>query len=112
MAILLVIFGPMVVAWLFLAVMPRGLPFFVAFAVVFVAFMASALAPLPPSSGPDDWFRGLGRAGASFGLIGAGAVLPAQALRWWRALKLQYYLLALLGFGVLAFVLTTTFGSF
>nr|WP_323780374.1 hypothetical protein [Amylibacter sp.] len=112
MEIIVVLFGPMVLVWLALAAMPRGVPFLVAFGFAMALLIAGALAPLPPSNGPDDWFRGIGRAGAILGLVAAGAVLPAQGLRWWRGLGGGAYFLTLLGCALVAFVLMTSFGTF
>ena len=78
---MLILFGPMVAAFLIPAAMPADIRYVVALAIAVVLCGWMALAPLPPSAGPDDWYRGIGRAGGLMGLFGAVATIPAQAAR-------------------------------
>ncbi|WGI21311.1 hypothetical protein [Amylibacter sp. IMCC11727] len=105
MAVVVILFAPMILVWLILATMPKGRPFLMALAMTAVVLGVWALWPVPPSSGPDDWFNGIGRASALMSMFAAVAVIPAQALRWWKDLGGWPYVGALLVSGVATAVL-------
>ncbi len=107
MEIVLVIFGPMVLAFVILALLPAGRPYAIGLVVVLAICAAIALQPLPPSNGPDDWYRGIGNMGGMLGLAAALATAPAQAARHFKKLAWPAYLglLALtvfVGLGILS----------
>lgn len=112
MEILFILAGPPIAAWLVLAIMPRGVPFLIGFGLVVAVGALALMQPLPPSSGPDDWYRGIGHAGAVMGLLGAVCVLPAQLFRWWKGLTLAPYTATLLASTGVITVLALTFGGF
>lgn len=110
MDIALVIFGPMVLCFVVLAALPPDIRYVVALGIVLCICAAIALAPLPPSSGPDDWFRGIGRLGGQLGLVGSVATIPAQAARRFVPLGIAPYALALIASAAAGFFLVTIFG--
>ncbi|MBM2577432.1 hypothetical protein JQC91_14080 [Jannaschia sp. Os4] len=104
MEIAAILLGPAILGFVLTAAMPDprlGLAVGV-FAIVLSGLMAAA--PLPPPSPPDDWYRGIGRAGGVMGLVGAAAATSAQGVRAWRGLRPVAYLLTLLGLTVVAIV--------
>ena len=106
MAIMLVLFGPMALSFLVLAAAPPNRVYLGLLVLAVVLCGAMALAPLPPPSGPDDWYRGIGRGGGILGLVGAAATIPAQALRRFVPLGLVAYLIALAVTAGVAFTLS------
>lgn len=112
MDIVLVIFGPMVLSFVILAIMPADIRYLLVLAAAIGLCGWMALAPLPPSSGPDDWYRGIGRAGGQFGLMGAAATILPQAARRFVPLGIGGYGAALVAACVVGFVLVTSLGSF
>lgn len=95
MEIMIVVFGPMVLAFLILAVVPPNKVYLGLLALATVLAAIMALAPVPPASGPDDWYNSIGRAGGLLGLAGAAATIPAQAARRFVPLRPLGYIAAL-----------------
>lgn len=102
MGIMLVIFGPMVLAFVILAATPANATYLWLLGLALVLTGAMALAPVPPASGPDDWYNGIGRAGGMLGLLGAVATIPAQAARRFVPLGIFTYLAALVACAIVA----------
>ena len=66
------------------------------FAALMIA-MGFSIYPLPPASGPDDWFHGIEQVPYIAAFVAAGVVGVAQMWRAWRLRngKPTYYVLAL-----------------
>ena len=109
MGIMIVVFGPMVLAFLILAAVPPNTVYLGLLVLALGLAGAMALAPVPPASGPDDWYNGIGRAGGLLGLVGAAATIPAQAARRFVPLRPLAYIAALIVTVFVGFNLATLF---
>ena len=106
MEIMLVLLGPMALAFLLAAAIPDariGVAVGLGCALLGVL---GAMVPVRPAVGPDDWYRGIGQVGSSLGTVGALTATVAQAIRWRAGLGLRGYLLTLVGCVVAAVALT------
>lgn len=109
MGIMVVIFGPMILAFVVLAAIKPNAGYLVVLVVTLLLTAAMALAPVPPASGPDDWYNGIGRAGGLLGLLGAAATIVPQALRRFVPLGTFAYLATLAGAVFIMFNLAILF---
>ena len=106
MDVLLLLFGPLLLAFLVTAAMPDG-RIGVGVGLVCAALgVMGASAPLGPAAGPDDFLRGSDQAASALAVVAALAATVAQAIRWRAGLGPGRYLLTLAGTVAAAVVLT------
>lgn len=95
------VLGPPLLVALFLIPWPAGRPALLALGAVALLWIAAAMMvyPIAPSTGPDDWFRGIEVWPLWGSAMAAGLVGLAQFWRWrrLRAGKPPRYVLILLG---------------
>lgn len=86
MDIAVLIFAPPILAWLFLALLPGGGAFVTGLIVFVLIWLASAAAvyPIRPTSGPDDWYRGIEQIPLWASLATAALAIAGQGWRHWR----------------------------
>ena len=111
MEIVTILFAPMIFVWVVLALAPKGRPFLITLAIIGAVLGVWVMWPVPPARGPDDWFNGIGRAGALMSLATAASVIPAQGVRWWKDLSGWAYIGALVVSVLLSAVVPVLFFS-